>query len=314
MNNEVNTENVNDLETTWVTAAADKPKRGRKKKAESVESKASGSVESESVSKASVDPLNKPSFVDILSKPSLPTYTEAIFPYKTIRDFNGLIMDLEYKYDNYGFIDWRAMINPKHIVLNKNSVAKAGLNYESLSDEDREKYLREWPDDKKIIRLAGFKEVARLRGYRSVKNRIEQFGDKVICHCSIDWLPNFEGCFEYVSAASASPSNVAPEYSQALEAIACNRAFARAVRESLNIHVVSDEELDPNKVEEVSNAKIPSTHPRSQLIKKCQSMGIEFPAVKAMISGLGLDNVDIVSFDTVPGATAMAVLDEVRKS
>lgn len=236
------------------------------------------------------------------------------YNYNSLRNYDGLIKNLQYKYDSYGFVDWRAMINPKHVVLNRNSVAKAGLNYEALSDADREKFLVEWPDEKKIIKLAGFKEVARLRGYNSVNNRVEQFGEKVICHCTIEWLPNCDGYFTYTAAASASPANVAPEYSQALEAIACNRAFARAVRESLNIHVVSDEELDPNKVEEVSNAKIPSTHPRAQLIKKCGDMGIEFPAVKTMIVGLGLDNIDIVSFDTIPGPTAMSVLDEVRKS
>lgn len=232
----------------------------------------------------------------------------------TLRDCNGLIKNLEYKYDCYGFIDWRAMINPKHIVLNRNSVARAGYVYESLSELDKDKFLTDWSDDKKIIKLAGFKEVARLRGYQTVVNKVDQVSDKVICHCTIEWIPNREGRFCYTAAASASIANVSPDYSQALEAIACNRAFARSVRESLNIHIVSDEELDQNKIEEVSNKSIPATHPRSQLIKKCSDVGVEFPAVKTMIQGLGLDNEDIISFGTVPIPTAMAILDIMRRS
>lgn len=298
----INTESINDLSTK---SAENKPKRGRKKK---VNPKAeiiwNDGPEPELEDEPSIKEIPFPTDASI----------DVSYGWKSLRDSNGLIKNLQYKYDTYGFVDWRAMINPKHVVLNRNSVAKAGLNYEALSDTDREKFLVEWPDEKKIIKLAGFKEVARLRGYSSVKNTVEQVGEKVICHCTIEWIMNCDGYFTYTAAASASPANVAPEYSQALEAIACNRAFARAVRESLNIHVVSDEELDPNKVEEVSNAKIPSTHPRAQLIKKCGEMGIEFPAVKTMIIGLGLDNIDIVSFDTIPGPTAMSVLDEVRKS
>ncbi len=306
----INTENANDLVGSNVDSK-EKGKRGRKKKVVSTE---------ETQEQNNDDPFAKffepnSKLVEAISE-KYPTDSSCVgigCSYKNIYNSDGLVKNLEYKYDSYGFIDWRAMINPKHIVLNRNSLAKAGIPYESLSDADREKYLNEWPDDKKIIRLAGFKEVARLRGYQSITNKVEQVGDKVICHCTIEWKPNFEGYFSYTAAASASPANVAPEYSQALEAIACNRAFARAVRESLNIHVVSDEELDPNKVEEVSNSKIPSTHPRAQLIKKCTDMGVEFPAVKTMLAGLGLDNVDIISFDTVPGPTAMAILDEMRK-
>lgn len=313
---EINTESVNDRvneDTNSVIGAADKPKRGRKKKAEVVAESEGLKTDTEWPDAIGV-PNPKATIIDFSTAIAMDPNPR----FNSLRRLNGLIENLQYKYDPYGFIDWRAMINPKHVVLNRNSVAKAGYVYESLSDSDREKFLNEWPDDKKIIRLAGFKEVARLRGYTSVNNRVEQVGEKVVCHCTIEWIPNFEGnpCagFTYTAVASASPANVAPEYSQALEAIACNRAFARAVRESLNIHVVSDEELDPNKVEEVSNAKIPSTHPRAQLIKKCGEMGIEFPAVKTMIIGLGLDNIDIVSFDTIPGPTAMSVLDEVRKS
>lgn len=310
---EINAESANDRvneNANSVIGAADKPKRGRKKKAEVV-------AELEEPKTDGLDVIGVSDLKSTIVDPSA-IAADPNPRFNSLRHLNGLIENLQYKYDTYGFIDWRAMINPKHVVLNRNSVAKAGYVYESLSDSDREKFLNEWPDDKKIIRLAGFKEVARLRGYTSVNNRVEQVGEKVVCHCTIEWIPNFEGnpCagFTYTAVASASPANVAPEYSQALEAIACNRAFARAVRESLNIHVVSDEELDPNKVEEVSNAKIPSTHPRAQLIKKCQELEVGFPAVKTMLEGLMLDNSDIVSFETIPGPTAMAVLAEIRKS
>lgn len=294
----INTEAVNDVRP-------EKSKRGRKKKSEGEkivsELKAWDNQAVESPTFNFSNPYRNPISLNLNSSESC------------IWDNRGLLKNIEYKYDSYGFVDWRAMINPKHIVLNRNSVAKAGYVYEALSDSDREKFLNEWPDDKKVIRLAGFKEVARLRGYYSVDNQIKQEGEKVICHCTIQWARNFEGQFTYTAVASASPANVAPDYVQFLEAVACNRAFSRAVRESLNIHIVSDEELDQNKVEEVSNKNIPSTHPRAQLIKVCQEKGIEFSTVKLMIGSLNIDNEDIVSFDTIPAPTAMAVLAEIRK-
>lgn len=234
-----------------------------------------------------------------------------------LRGSDGLLKNVNYIFDEYGFVNWRAMIKPEHVVLNKNAVVKTlGRDYNSLTDAEKKKYLEEWPDSKKVILLAGFKDVARLRGYKSIRNEVQQVGDKVIVSCTIYWANNFENPggeydnYSYTAVASAAPSNVAPEYSQFLEAIACNRAFCRAVRESLGIHVVSEDELDPNKTEEVK--ELTPTNPKGMLKKLCKDKGVEFDTVKAALTGMSLDNSDWVSFETLTPAAAMAVLDKIR--
>jgi hypothetical protein len=225
----------------------------------------------------------------------------------SFRDDKGLVANITHEYDEQGFVDWRKMVNKKHVALNRHSAAKAGVDVNALTDEEKQKYLDTWPDEKKVILLAGFKELARLRGYYFVNNIVTQENEKVVCHCTISWLPNWESPngVTYTSVASAAPSNVAPDFVPFLEAVACNRAFSRAVRESLNIHVVSDAELNPT--EEV---KIATPFKLVERLRdKCKEANIAFDTVIAGLAGQGLMNAGWVSWETLPMEAATVAFD-----
>lgn len=231
---------------------------------------------------------------------------------RSLRDHDGLLKSVNYVFDSVGFINWRAMIPKEHIVLNRSAAAKLGINLELLSDDDKQKYLDEWSDDKKVVKLSGFREIARLRGFESVDFKLSQEGQKVVCSCTIDWIPNFENKgFSYTGVASASPESVGDKvYVKFLEAIAANRAFCRAVRESLNIYITSDEELDSTEKVEIATA---SSGPVAVLRKKCEDKGISFESIKKLLEGKGLESDEWVSWATLSIPAAVEALNEFKK-
>ena len=210
-------------------------------------------------------------------------------------------------------IDWRSKVSPEHVVLNRHAMAKLGVNTKILTPEETEKYLREVTDDKKIIKLSGFRELLRIRGYSSLSQNVKAFPDgTVACECTIVFAPHKEtnwAAVSYTGVASAGVSNVAPEYSQFLVAIASNRAFCRTVREFLGISTVSDEELNPN--EEVKVADSPSK-PIELVKKKCEESGISFETLKKALDGRGLSNPDWISFESLPVMVTLTALEIVK--
>jgi hypothetical protein len=157
----------------------------------------------------------------------------------------GLFDNVEYKYLSDGYIDWRAMVNNKFLIPNDMYFKNHGLptppSIDGLSDEQL------------YIRLPGVRELARLRGIEKIERPVSyQLPDGgAVASCKITFLPNFETNFQplvYEEIASATRSNC--NYIDFAETIACNRAFVRAVKNALNIYILSDEEI---KKEPISN-------------------------------------------------------------
>lgn len=205
----------------------------------------------------------------------------------SLRDERGLLPGVEYHYDEFGLIDWRQHIKDKHIVLNRNAFARESIDVDSLSPEKLAEYKASATEDKLLIKLPGFRDVARLRGIVSATPKVWWENNAVICEYIIDWLPNYETNyqkFQHGAVASASVDSVSPMFRPFLEAVACNRAFARAVRESLCIHIVGYDELDPNLREEV----IPEGSPRAVLEKQCIERGVSFSTLALYLEGAGI--------------------------
>jgi len=152
----------------------------------------------------------------------------------------GLVEDVEYKYNEDGSINWRAMIPTEHLYPNKGWFEARNQPMPN-STEGLEDYQL-------LIKLSGIKELAKLRGFSNVNYDVVKCEmDHVAIKCSIDWLGNFESenqpiTFQDIANATAyNTSNFAQKF---LETIATNRAFVRCVRNFLNIHIVGADEID----------------------------------------------------------------------
>ena len=106
-----------------------------------------------------------------------------------------------------------------------------------------------------LIKLAGIKELAKLRGFTRVHYDVIKCEiDHVSVKCEINWIPNFENPKEasdflppstsFEDLANATVHNTSSFAQKFLETIAANRAFVRCVRNFLNIHIVGADEID----------------------------------------------------------------------
>ena len=159
------------------------------------------------------------------------------------RNEHGLLDNVDYVFNEDGSVDWRAMIKPEFLYPNKGWF------------DARNKPLPTSPeglDDKQLlIMLGGIKELARLRGFKSVTFDTDNVSDgHVKSTCNIHWIENYESngsTISYEDVANATLDNTDSFTSKFLETIACNRAFVRCVRNFLNIHIVGADEIDKSK-------------------------------------------------------------------
>lgn len=170
---------------------------------------------------------------------------------KITRGPDGLIEGKEYKFTQDGFVDWRAMIDPQFLYPNKDYFELRKLPVPTSVEGLDDKQL--------LIMLGGIKELARLRGFKSVRYNIKhESPNYVTAICSIEWMGNYETSGETVAfedVANATEANTDNFCLKFLETIACNRAFVRCVRNFLNIHIVGADEIDKskNKVVDISD-------------------------------------------------------------
>jgi hypothetical protein len=193
------------------------------------------------------------------------------------RDTLGLLKSVEYVFNEDGSIRWRDMIKPEFLYVNKEYFDR--FNKEIPTSTDGLK------DNQLSIMLGGIKELAKLRGFNKVSYKLthEKGGDHVSAACTINWIPNYESNFREVSFedfGNASIKNTDEFCHKFLETIACNRAFIRAVRNYLGIHIVGFDELDKSDKsksmsmdasEDEENASI--SKPSEVLQKKSETKG-----------------------------------------
>jgi hypothetical protein len=156
------------------------------------------------------------------------------------RDTYGLIRNAKYVFNEDMTINWKAMIKPEHLYINRewfdNRKLAIPTSIEGLEDRQL------------LIMLGGIKELAKLRGFLSVHYDINHVSENYVsARCDIEWLPNYESNYEIVrfqDVASAKTDNTDAFGLKFIESIACNRAFVRCVRNFLNIHIVGADELD----------------------------------------------------------------------
>jgi hypothetical protein len=185
----------------------------------------------------------------------------------------GLIEGIDYKTNEDGSINWRAMVKPEHLFPNK--------GWFELRKQQAPTSIEGLNDSQLLIKLAGIKELAKLRGYTSVKyDVIKCEPSYVSIKCGITWIPNYESEYEsyYEDIANATVNNTSDFAVKFLETIAANRAFVRAVRNFLGVHIVGSDEIDASKkgasaiIEEDNEITLPSS--QGMLEKTAKNSGI----------------------------------------
>ena len=155
------------------------------------------------------------------------------------RDENGLLENVQYTFNQDGSVDWRAMIKEEHLFPNK--------SHFEMYKKPMPKTIEGLKDNQLLIKLSGIKELARLRGFDSVSyETVKCQQDHVAVKCCVCFIANYETQERvyYEDMANATFNNTSSFATKFLETIACNRAFVRAVRNFLNVHIVGDDEID----------------------------------------------------------------------
>jgi hypothetical protein len=209
--------------------------------------------------------------------PNISTVQGPPKPYRS----EGFVNGVTYFYKSDGSVDWREMVNPAHIVVNKEVFKKQKLPLPASIEGLDDSYL--------LIKLAGIKEVAKLRGYEKVSYQVlDTKPGYVSVKCSIKWIPNSHEPYpiKFEEIANASVENVTGFAAKFLETIAVNRSFSRCVRNFLNIHIVADEEIGPEIINSESKDGGTIPGPRNLLIEAVkEKLGYEdFESFQSFIS------------------------------
>ena len=192
---------------------------------------------------------------------------------KYTRGKDGLLKSVEYEYNEDGSVNWRAMVDSKHLFPNK--------SWFEVRNKPLPRSIEGLQDNQLLIKLAGIKELAKLRGYNSVRyDVIKCEKDHVSIKCEISWIPNFENpenesdfvpaTTRFEDIANATTENTSSFATKFLETIAANRAFVRCVRNFLNVHIVGDDEIDKSN----GTPQHPETEDEAEPLKKLTPNGV----------------------------------------
>jgi len=188
----------------------------------------------------------------------------SIGPSSYSRDENGLLLNIQYSFNEDGSVDWRSMIKEEHLFPNK--------SWFELRKKDVPRSIDGLKDHQLLIKLSGIKELARLRGFDSISfDTVKCELDHVAVKCRISFIKNYETGERviYEDMANATLDNTSSFAKKFLETIACNRAFVRCVRNFLNVHIVGDDEIDKSDMKSTSiNAQSNDLSPYGVLKKE----------------------------------------------
>lgn len=199
------------------------------------------------------------------------TREEAIEKYK--RGDSGLLLNVDYKFQESGAIDWRQMVSDEFLYPNSEYFKRYGKEVPTS--------IEGLKDNQLLIKLGGIRELAKIRGFDTLNFSVVKTEEEESCVvCSIDFIPNYEnpkGVF-YSEVANATTQNTSGFTSKFLESIAANRAFIRCVRGFLNINIVGADEIDTSDKDEVKEKKTvtsKSLTPQGSLETRANKLGFE---------------------------------------
>ena len=229
-------------------------------------------------------------------------------PHTFIRNKYGLIEDktVKYHFNEDGTVDWRKMIKPEFLVANR--------------DRTDETDISKLEDNELIILLGGLKDLASVRGFKSVTYKVHEASPEYVCaSCSIEWIANYEtraageDSVTFEAIADAGIKNTESFGQMYLAAIAENRAFCRAIRNFLRINIVAKEEIKNAKIsvpKPNSNAASPDLFLKNLMKEK----KIDFMSIKDKMVQEGADGAD--DWNTVkaiPRLKMFEIIERIQK-
>lgn len=222
---------------------------------------------------------------------------------KITRDENGLIVGVNYIFDENGMVNWRAMIRSEFLVPNR--------QYFERFQKPVPKTIEGLEDKELLILLGGIKELANLRGFSSVAHQVTSPSPEYVADvCSIEFIPNFETegrQIKFSAIGDACPQSTNGFGRMFLGAIAENRAFVRCVRNFLRINIVGQDEISPNKAEEVVSTNIPATILDKLMIEK----NISLEAIKTKLAEEG--NPDAQKWQSTTDIPKMKIFELIER-
>lgn len=223
--------------------------------------------------------------------------------------------------------EWRDKINPIYFVPNKTKT--------------KETDITKLKDSEKLVLLQGLKEVAALRGFKSVNyDVIKSERDYVCVKCTIHWIPlqdekmveeqnkirefplptdcqrfffNAEIAYSdkvFSALADAHADNVEGMAQKFLTTTAENRAFSRCVRNFLRIDVVSDSEIDKTTDEKNENM-MPS--PKDILKKALEDKGKTFLDILEILKSKKIDTSNYKNVDDLENGHILSIMTEIKR-
>lgn len=228
------------------------------------------------------------------------------------RNDKGLLSELEYQYAPNGLVLWRKVIRPEFLVPNKERFP------DKTKEQLAEMNVAELTDDQLVIKLAGLRELAMIRGYTRIQH-VPLHIDKeyVAARCIITWIPNFETCFALVETdawADAHVFNVSELGRSHLAAFAENRAFGRAVRNFLNIPILGEYESDKTREETVPTSNTTTVNPETVLANLLTSKGYSFEELKAKLVKSNIENAEhFNSISDIPKEKIFGIIERLKE-
>jgi len=208
-------------------------------------------------------------------------------PIKRTRNEYGLLDNIDYIFKEDGKIDWRKMIPSEFLVFNREKKSEIESKYGKKLDELS---VTEVEDKYLLILLFGIRYIASLRGFTSVKPRVDFCSDyKAVVTTTINWIGNNDTEMRqeiFGDVASTSPSNTNGFGQMFLESVATNRSFVRAVRNYLEINIVGQDEVKPNEKENGKSDTSTNSDPTSihKILKEsAEALGITFEQFREVV-------------------------------
>jgi hypothetical protein len=150
--------------------------------------------------------------------------------------------------------EWKNLIPAKYVDIGNEWLSQNGIELKGVTDEQKEELKERCGEENLIIKLAGFKHLAHLRGMSYVDYDIKHVSEKhVSATCTIAFdsvsVTDKDGTvYNFPKStisgiANATESNTSYPYSMFLESMAENRSFIRAIKTAFNINILGAEEL-----------------------------------------------------------------------
>ncbi len=226
---------------------------------------------------------------------------------------------------NEELFDWKSLIPAKYIEISSEWLSKNGIDPSKFEAGNKEELQERCGEENLIIRLAGFKHLAHIRGLKSVSYDIRTFDkERVSAVCNLRFtecqLTKEDGSKvyfpeqEFHGVANANIENTSYPFSNFLESMAENRAFIRAVKTALNINILGAEELE---IKQIAATNLLSddgcVSPQESLGLMLAGIGKSFTDLKINLKNKKWENhEDWNDFSDIPSDQCLLIIDGIR--